>query len=477
MNCRIISAVAVILFMSELFVYAADDPRGIKIVYGESRTALVIGNSIYQSDPLLNPVNDASDVSRLLEQRNFDVILLTNADKAQMEKAVQDFGEKLAHGGVGLFFYAGHAMQVRGVNYLIPIDASPRKESAVKHQAVDAGLVLTEMEDSRNRLNLVILDACRDNPFARSFRSVNKGLARMDAPRGTLIAYSTSPGKTAADGEGTNGVYTKHLLNQMSVPGQEMQTMFKRVRAAVEQETDGAQTSEERNRVTGDFYFTPIDFLDHDLEMTAEELARYKQLLAEQRAADDRMRELEAEKNATIAKMEREIETLRKKIAQPGSANSTLDQLIALSKQREQYQKDIEAAKAKAEEERRAREAEIARLRAQEMAKRKRQFEAEYEKYLWIQDSEFLQAIEKKKAWKLICKNWNVTDASDAPGELCWDNQTGSVQGNCYAMISKDFRTLTLLRKIGIKMEIVIVKKNSYLYRMAGTSPTVTELK
>ncbi len=424
---RITAIVAVILFLSELVAYAADDPRGIEVVYGEPRTALVIGNSSYLSSPLRNPVNDASDIARLLEQRKFDVMLLTDADKTQMEVAIKTFGEKLAHGGVGLFFYAGHAMQIKGINYLIPVEAFPRKEGDIKHQAVDAGLVLTELDGARSRLNLAILDACRDNPFARSFRSISRGLARMDAPRGTLIAYATSPGRTAADGEGTNSVYTKHLLDQMSVPGQEMQTMFKKIRAGVEKETGGVQTSEEWNRVIGDFYFTPIDFLDQDLKLTTEELDRYRQLLAEQQAADDRMRELEAEKNATIAKMEQEIETLRKKIAQPGSANSTLDQLIALGKQREQDQKDIEAARAKAEEERRKREAEIARLRAQELANRKLKFKNDYRKYLWIINSEFMQGGEKQQAWKLICKSWSVTDASDTPGKLFWDDRTGAV--------------------------------------------------
>ena len=468
-GAQILAILTVIAQLCGSVAYAKDDPRGIKVVFGESRTALVIGNSAYLSDPLRNPVNDALDIARMLEQRKFDVMLLTDADKAQMAAAIETFGEKLTHGGIGLFFYAGHAMQVEGTNYLMPIDSAPRKEGDVKHQAIDAGLVLTELDSSRNRLNLVILDACRDNPFARSFRSGTRGLARMDAPRGTLIAYSTSPSKTAADGDGVNSVYTKHLLEQMSVPGQEMQTMFKRVRAAVDRETGGAQTTEEWDRVTGDFYFTPIDFLAQDLELTTAELARYRKLLAEQQAADDRIRKLEADKTAAIARMEQEIEALRQKIAQPGSADSTLDELIAIGKRREQYQKDLEAARVRAEEERREREAELARLRAQELAKRKKRFEAEYEKYRWIVDSEFMQPAEKQQAWELICKNWNVTDAPETPGRLRWDDNTGTAKplgsglSEALDILSSESIETEILRILFIPTIVVLVNEDGVI--------------
>jgi len=443
MHYKLIFIITVILFIPEI-LKAFDDPRSIEVAFRESRTALVIGNSDYQNGPLRNPVNDASDIAKLLEQRNFNVILLTNANKSKIELAIHRFGEKLSRGGIGLFYYAGHAMQVNGINYLLPVDTFLRKESDAKYKAVDVGLVLTELDDSQNRLNLVILDSCRDNPFARSFRSVNKGLARMDAPRGTLIAYATSPGKTAIDGDGRNGTYTKHLLEQMSVPGQEMQTMFKRIRASVERETDGAQTSEEWNRVTGDFYFTPIDFLDQDLDLTAEELARYKQILAEQKAAENRIKKMEVDKKNAIAKMEEEIEELRRKINHPDSSSNTLDELIALGKQREQYKKDIVEAKAKAEYERQQRESKIAKLRARELEKRKKKFEAEYNKYKLIANSEFLKPKEIKRAWKLICKKWKVKVESDEPGILFWDDKTGSIKAMPISsmLLSGDWKNL-----------------------------------
>ena len=188
---------ALVLLLAPTGAHATDDDRGIRAVYAETRTALVIGNAAYPNGPLRNPVNDALDLAELLTQRSFDVTLLTDADKREMETAIREFGKKLAGGGVGLFYYAGHAVQADGVNYLMPIDAAPTKETDTQYMAVNAGLVLGELGSKSNRLNLVILDACRDNPFARSFRSASRGLATMDSPRGTLIAYATSSGKSA----------------------------------------------------------------------------------------------------------------------------------------------------------------------------------------------------------------------------------------------------------------------------------------
>jgi formylglycine-generating enzyme required for sulfatase activity/uncharacterized caspase-like protein len=404
------------LLLLTLDVEATEDSRGIRAVYNETRTALVIGNSAYPNGPLRNAANDASDISELLEQRSFDVTVLIDADKRQMETAMETFGAKLSKGGVGLFYFAGHAIQVRGINYLMPIETSPRKEADVEYVAVDIGRVLSELDNSNNRLNLVILDACRDNPFVRSFRGSANGLAKMDAPRGTLIAYATSPGRTAADGDDANGIYTQHLLGQMRVPGQEMQQMFKRVRAAVESETAGVQTPEEWDRTTGDFYFTPIDQLDEQLDLTADELARYQQLVAEQRAADRAVEEMEAEKVATIAEMERKIESLRNQVAAPGSTDSSLDGLIAAGKQREQFQSDLRAANRTRDEE-----------MAGEVARLKARFNTDYKKYRWIADGDLMQSSEKLRAWQLICSTWDVAGVSGEPGSLQWDDRTGRV--------------------------------------------------
>lgn len=141
--------------------------------------------------------------------------LETDADLRTMETAIRRFGKNLGNGDVGLFYYAGHGLQVKNHNYLIPVGATLESEGDVKYEAVDAGLVLAKMEDAENKLNIVILDACRNNTFSRSFWSSAPGLAQMDAPTGSLIAYATAPGSVAADGEGQNGVYTGNLLKNM----------------------------------------------------------------------------------------------------------------------------------------------------------------------------------------------------------------------------------------------------------------------
>lgn len=219
------------------------------------RLALVVGNSDYESSPLKNPVNDASDMGKMLKGLGFEVISRLNANQKQMEDAIRQFQGKLTKETMGLFFFAGHGMQVGGVNYLIPIGAKISQESDIKYESVDAGRVLDAMHNAGNPLNIVILDACRDNPFARSYRSGSKGLARMDAPTGTFIAYATAPGDTAADGDGKNGVFTKYMLEYMPTPNLEVDKVLKKVRVSVMRETSKRQVPWQSSSLTGDFYF------------------------------------------------------------------------------------------------------------------------------------------------------------------------------------------------------------------------------
>jgi len=221
----------------------------------QKRLALVVGNSSYESSPLKNPVNDASDMEKMLKTLGFEVIAKLNANQKQMEDAIRQFQSKLTKDTMGLFFFAGHGMQVGGVNYLIPIGAKITQESDVKYESVDAGRVLDAMHTAGNPLNIVILDACRDNPFARSYRSSAKGLARMDAPTGTFIAYATAPGDTAADGDGKNGVFTKYMLEYMPTPNLEVDKVLKKVRVSVMRETGKKQVPWQSSSLTGDFFF------------------------------------------------------------------------------------------------------------------------------------------------------------------------------------------------------------------------------
>ena len=227
--------------------------RGMKIHV--ERLALVIGNSAYQTAPLKNPLNDAEDMAATLESLDFKVILKKNADQRTMEDTIRYFGRQLKNGGVGLFYFAGHGLQVEGRNYLVPVDARIESESDVRYEAVDAGRVLGKMEDAENQLNIVILDACRNNPYARSFRTDQKGLARMDAPTGSLVAYATAPGDVAADGNEKNGIFTKYLIRHMSEPNLSIEQVLKRVRIDVAGQTNGRQIPWESSSLMGDFYF------------------------------------------------------------------------------------------------------------------------------------------------------------------------------------------------------------------------------
>jgi len=226
----------------------------------ERRIALVIGNSDYETGPLSNPARDADLMAQTLRDVGFEVIARTDADQLEMKRAIQAFGDRLneaGQDGVGLFYYAGHGVQAGGRNYLVPVGARIQRESDMEIEGVAADWVLAQMEYARNRLNLVVLDACRNNPFARSFRSGASGLARMDAPSGTLIAYSTAPGAVATDGTGRNSPYTAALATAMGRPGLAVERVFKQVRIQVMEQTDGQQTPWEASSLTGEFAFVP----------------------------------------------------------------------------------------------------------------------------------------------------------------------------------------------------------------------------
>ena len=222
------------------------------------RTALVIGNSAYHSVGRLdNPVHDARDIAATLQALGFEVVKKEDQTVEQMKLLIKEFGERLRReGGVGLFFYAGHGVQVGGRNYLVPVEVERLREKSIEFEAVDVGRVLAEMETAGNDLNIVILDACRSNPFTRGWRPVEGGLAQMSGPTGTLIAYATAPGAVASDGNGSNGLYTAELLRQMRRPGVPIEQVFKEVRREVKRLSGGVQVPWESSMLVGDFYFS-----------------------------------------------------------------------------------------------------------------------------------------------------------------------------------------------------------------------------
>lgn len=221
------------------------------------RVALVVGNGNYKVRPLKNSTNDADDISQSLKANGFDVIDLRDATLPQMRSAVRQFGDRLINNDVGLVYYSGHGVEVKGRNYFIPVNADIQREDEIADQGLDVSLILEKMSTAGKGVNILIVDACRDDPFGRSFRSSSRGLANMDAPRGTIIAYATSPGKVASDGDPRerNSPYTKHLVKAMQSPNKPIEQVFKEVRRAVQDETKNQQTPWENTSLSGDFFF------------------------------------------------------------------------------------------------------------------------------------------------------------------------------------------------------------------------------
>lgn len=225
-----------------------------------ARRALVIGNADYEaSQPLANSVRDARDVAEALKRVGFSVRLLTDARLADLTEAVQEFGESLREGDTALLYYSGHGIQAQGRNYVIPTNARITAEQNVRLQAIDIEAVLDQMAYAKTAVNIVILDACRNNPFEERMRGGAQGLAQMTAPKGTIIAYATAPGKTASDGRpGSNGIYTAALLKAIETPGLTIEETLKRVRVSVMDASNGRQIPWDASSLIGDFRFISI---------------------------------------------------------------------------------------------------------------------------------------------------------------------------------------------------------------------------
>jgi hypothetical protein len=228
------------------------------VVSNGKKYALVIGNGDYKSAPLRNPVNDANLISSELKNLGFEVNTLTNGSQTQMKSAISKFGDLLGtdKDAIGLFYYAGHGIQAKGKNYVIPTDANIEKEADLVVYCVDLDELLANMEYAGNNLNMIILDACRNNPFGRGFRSqAGTGLATINAPSGTIIAFATSPGSVAADGDGSNGLYTQEFVKALQIPNLKIEDVFKKVRTQVKTQSGGKQVPWENSALEGDFYF------------------------------------------------------------------------------------------------------------------------------------------------------------------------------------------------------------------------------
>ncbi len=251
-------------------------------IHALPRAALIVGNSAYPDIPLRNPANDANAIAAELKRLGFSVDLQIDARRTTMEESIRRHGANLARThAVGLFYFAGHGLQLDWRNFLVPVDARLDRADDVPRQTVDLGSLLNGLGKAGNPMNIVVLDACRDNPFGPEHRT-GKGLSQMDAPIGTLLAYATAPGNVASDGTGRNGVYTESLLREMVTPEARIEDVFKRVRLAVRRSSQGQQIPWESTSLEEDFYFIP------PAEMRRRSQEELDRLFAEELALWDR---------------------------------------------------------------------------------------------------------------------------------------------------------------------------------------------
>ncbi|WP_368072356.1 caspase domain-containing protein [Leisingera sp. JC1] len=259
------------------------------LAQAEERLALVIGNSSYGAVSALdNPVRDARLIAGALEGLGFDVTLAADAKQIEMKRAIAQFGRKLRNAGedaTGLFYYAGHGVQSFGSNYLLPVDVALSDAADLDLMAIEAQSVLRQMASARNRTNIVILDACRNNPFETVADLNESGLAEMKAPTGTFLAYATAPGDVALDGEGENSPFTEALAREITVPGAPVEQVFKQVRRAVLEQSGGKQTPWDTSSLVSDFTFAAAA---PEAAMTAAELEE-AQIWASIKASRDAM--------------------------------------------------------------------------------------------------------------------------------------------------------------------------------------------
>jgi hypothetical protein len=259
-----------------------------------SRLAMVIGNGAYRDVPLVNPRNDAAAMTDLLGQAGFNVDSHLDLSRANMMAAIEKFGAAVRRPEIKqvIFYYAGHGVQLDWRNYLLPVDAKVATSDDVRKNCIDLGMLLNELGKAKDKTFVVILDACRDNPFGNAYRPEQKGLAQFDAPVGSLLAYATAPGKGAADdsASGKNGLYTENLLRELAVRGTRIEDALKRVRLNVRLASQGTQIPWESTSLESDvFLFEEVkkELSEAELEKELEaELAVWNRIKSSQKLDD-----------------------------------------------------------------------------------------------------------------------------------------------------------------------------------------------
>lgn len=312
-----------------------------------SRLALIIGNSAYHDAPLVNPANDAKAVAGLFTQAGFTVDSHLNAKRGDMLAAIERFGTaaKRAETKLVVFYYAGHGAQLDWRNYLLPVDAVVEKQEHMKQRCVDLNQLLGQLSAAKDKTFVIILDACRNNPFGASYKPEQKGLSQFDAPVGSLLAYATSPGNVASDGEGANGLYTENLVRELGKRGTRIEDALKRVRLNVRLASKGEQIPWETTSLEGDVYIfnegqKKLSEAEIEKQLEADVAAWTK--IKSSKKADDWVNYLQAFPNGQFAE-----------IAQMRLTRLLADVEKAKNQEREQQQARLAAEQKKAEEQRR----------------------------------------------------------------------------------------------------------------------------
>ena len=231
------------------------------------RVALVIGNSKYPDSPLTNPLNDANAMGKELKVLGFDTQILLDSNLKDLGSAIQTYSGRIAKSkAIGLFYYAGHGVQLAWRNYLIPVDANIDRVDDIPRQTFELNKMLLALNKAQNPMNIIILDACRDNPFGKKLPTEQKGLSQFDAPNNSLLCYATAPGNVASDGAGVNGLFTENLLREMRDPEAKIEDVFKRTRLKVRLASKGQQIPWESTSLEEDFYFNAKGLSPQDIE-------------------------------------------------------------------------------------------------------------------------------------------------------------------------------------------------------------------
>jgi uncharacterized caspase-like protein len=284
------------------------------------RHALVIGNSSYGFGPLKNPANDAKALGSELRSAGFEVTVGLDLTRQQMLEAIRAYGESLNKAkAIGVFYFAGHGLQLAWRNYLVPTDANIAKMEDIQAKCVDVNAVIEGIAKAVNPMNVVILDACRENPFGGDVKLDQKGLSQLDAPPGTILAYATAPGNLASDGDGANGLYTEQLLREMKVPEAKIEDVFKRVRLTVRRRSNGQQVPWESTSLEEDFWFIPPKEMQKLAAAEADRVRKEKEaeriwLVRIEKAQREEAERLTKEAEAARARQEAEDKKRREQI-------------------------------------------------------------------------------------------------------------------------------------------------------------------